>query len=91
MPNDATAIAAINERLQGVEYILLDELSMVSCEDLKILASQAAKARNIHDAEFGNLNVIFADDFAQLPPVTGHALYNGSIALRPNHNVSVKD
>ncbi|KAJ7674362.1 hypothetical protein B0H17DRAFT_946525 [Mycena rosella] len=34
IPNDGTSIAAINERLQGVEYILLDELSMVSCEDL---------------------------------------------------------
>lgn len=57
VPNDAASIAAINERLQGVEYILLDEISMVSCEGLQTLASQAAKARNIHDAEFGNLNV----------------------------------
>ncbi|KAJ7123846.1 PIF1-like helicase-domain-containing protein, partial [Mycena crocata] len=53
IPNDATSVAAINERLQGVEYVLLDEISMVSCEDLQILASQAAKARNIHDVEFG--------------------------------------
>ncbi|KAJ7085023.1 hypothetical protein C8R43DRAFT_909246, partial [Mycena crocata] len=55
---------------------------MVSCEDLQILASQAAKARNIHDAEFGGLSLIVAGDFAQLPPVTGHALYNGDIALK---------
>lgn len=81
IPNDAATIAAINERLQGVEYILLDELSMVSCEDLHVLASQAAKARNTHDVEFGGLSVILAGDFAQLPPVSGHALYNGFVAL----------
>ncbi|KAJ7828417.1 hypothetical protein B0H13DRAFT_1656304, partial [Mycena leptocephala] len=55
---------------------------MVSCEDLQILASQAAKARNIHDLEFGGLSVILAGDFAQLPPVSGHALYNGNVALK---------
>ncbi|KAJ7091586.1 hypothetical protein C8R44DRAFT_557228, partial [Mycena epipterygia] len=53
IPNDASSVAAINECLQGVEYVLLDEISMVSCEDLQTLASQAAKARNIHDVEFG--------------------------------------
>ncbi|KAJ7122696.1 hypothetical protein C8R43DRAFT_1090749 [Mycena crocata] len=46
IPNDAASVAAINERLQGVEYILLDEISMVACEDLQTLASQAAKARS---------------------------------------------
>jgi hypothetical protein len=82
IPNDAATIAAINERLQGVQYVLPDELSMVSCEDLQILASQAAKARNIHDLEFGGLSVIRAGDFAQLPPVSGDALYNGNVALK---------
>jgi ATP-dependent DNA helicase PIF1 len=82
IPNDATVIAAINERLQGVEYILLDEILMVACEDLQTLASQAAKARNIHDVEFGGLSAIVGGDFAQLPPVSGRALYDGRIALR---------
>ncbi|KAJ7710832.1 hypothetical protein B0H17DRAFT_910788, partial [Mycena rosella] len=38
--NDAVSMAAVNERLQGVEYVLLDEVSMVSCNDLQALASQ---------------------------------------------------
>ncbi|KAJ7143085.1 hypothetical protein C8R43DRAFT_892023, partial [Mycena crocata] len=29
--NDASTLAAVNERLQGVDYIFLDEISMVSC------------------------------------------------------------
>jgi hypothetical protein len=55
---------------------------MVACEDLQTLASQAAKARNIHDVEFGGLSAIVGGDFAQLPPVSGRALYDGCIALR---------
>ncbi|KAJ7149841.1 hypothetical protein C8R43DRAFT_887668, partial [Mycena crocata] len=40
LPNDAASMAMVNERLQGVEYVLLDEVSMVSCNDLQALASQ---------------------------------------------------
>lgn len=79
--NEAAMIAAVNDRIQGVEYILLDEISMVSCSDLQLLASQAAKARNVHDSPFGGLNTIFAGDFAQLPPTTGHSLYYGGVGL----------
>ncbi|KAJ7102079.1 hypothetical protein C8R44DRAFT_641175, partial [Mycena epipterygia] len=38
--NESAAIAAVNERLQGVDYIFLDEISMVSCNDLQMLATQ---------------------------------------------------
>jgi hypothetical protein len=86
--NEASEIAAVNERLQGVEYIFLDEISMVSCTDLQGLASQAARARNVHDVEFGGLNVIFAGDFAQLPPTTGVSLYFGKVALRTNASMN---
>jgi hypothetical protein len=79
--NDAATIASINERIQGVEYVLLDEISMLSCEDLQKIASQAAKARNIHDVAFGGLNMIFAGDFAQLPPLSGKSLYSGLVSL----------
>ncbi|KAJ7075577.1 hypothetical protein C8R43DRAFT_910745, partial [Mycena crocata] len=37
IPNDASSMASVNERIQGVEYILLDEISMVSCVDLQTL------------------------------------------------------
>ena len=69
--NEGTSLAAVNERLQGVDYIFLDEISMVSCNDFQMLATQAAKARNIHDDSFGGLSLVVAGDFAQLPPMTG--------------------
>ncbi|KAJ7114749.1 hypothetical protein C8R44DRAFT_629647 [Mycena epipterygia] len=54
---------------------------MVSCNDFQLLATQAAKARNIHDEAFGGLSVIVAGDFAQLPPMTGPSLYSGSVTM----------
>jgi hypothetical protein len=76
---EASSLASVNERLQGVDYILLDEISMVSCNDLQQLATQAAKARNIHDSTFGGLSVITAGDFTQLPPTTGPSLYSNLV------------
>ncbi|KAJ7114874.1 hypothetical protein C8R44DRAFT_629912, partial [Mycena epipterygia] len=38
--NEGTSLAAVNERLQGVDYVFLDEISMVSCNDLQSLATQ---------------------------------------------------
>ncbi|KAJ6487816.1 hypothetical protein C8R45DRAFT_827775, partial [Mycena sanguinolenta] len=54
----------------------------MSCNDLHILSSQAAKARNVHDIEFGGLSVLLAGDFGQLPPTTGAWLYDGRVGLR---------
>jgi putative heme iron utilization protein len=51
-------LAAISEGLQGVDYVSLDEISMVvSCNDLQLLTTQSAKARNIHDDSFGSLSL----------------------------------
>ncbi|KAJ7187207.1 hypothetical protein C8R46DRAFT_880612, partial [Mycena filopes] len=47
-----------------------------------MLATQAAKARNIHDDSFGSLNMVVAGDFAQLPPMTGPSLYSGNVTLK---------
>ncbi|KAJ6548904.1 hypothetical protein B0H19DRAFT_952760, partial [Mycena capillaripes] len=55
---------------------------MVSCNDFQLLATQAAKARNIHDDSFGSLSMVVAGDFAQLPPMTGPSLYSGKVTLQ---------
>ncbi|KAJ7153846.1 hypothetical protein C8R46DRAFT_897778, partial [Mycena filopes] len=47
-----------------------------------MLATQAAKARNIHEDSFGCLNMVVAGDFAQLPPMTGPSLYSGKVTLQ---------
>jgi PIF1-like helicase len=82
--------AKIRGRLHGVDYIFLDEVSMLSCHDMYNISAQLAKALNIFDVPFGGLNIIFAGDFAQLPPpMQSHPLYSEGVhsktdaALKP--------
>src|SRR5436305_14792091 len=63
----------------GVDYIFLDEVSMLSCHDMYNISSKLAKAMNIYDNPFGGMNMIFAGDFAQLPPVGGSSLYSKTV------------
>ena len=78
-------LAQVKERLEGVHYVFLDEVSMLSCHDMYLISSRLARIMNNHDAPFGGLNFIFAGDFAQLPPVIGHehaSLYSRSVGIK---------
>jgi hypothetical protein len=77
--SEATSIAQLKARLEGVDCIFIDEVSMLSCHDLYKISAKLAKAMNIHDLSFGGMNMIFARDFAQLPPVGGAPLYSGNV------------
>jgi hypothetical protein len=79
MRNNFTVLAQVRARLDGVDYIFLDEISMVACHSLYKISAQLAKARNIVDVPFGGVNMIFAGDFAQLPPVGGTPLYSSLV------------
>ncbi|KAF8225922.1 hypothetical protein L208DRAFT_1125838, partial [Tricholoma matsutake] len=46
-------IAQVKAQLDSVDYIFLDEVSMVACHDLYKISAQLAKARNIGDTPFG--------------------------------------
>ena len=80
--NEATNNAQVRTRLDGVEYIFLDEVSMVACDDNYKISSQLAKGLNEFGLPYGGINMIFAGDFAQLPPVFGSPLYSGSIGTQ---------
>ena len=90
-------MAQIRSKLDGVDYMFLDEVSMLSCHDMYKICSQMAKAFNNRDAPFGGKNIIFSGDFAQLPSVVGgeaSSLYSGSIGthvglgLKPHNQKS---
>ncbi|MFN8790163.1 MAG: DEAD/DEAH box helicase [Bdellovibrionales bacterium] len=57
------------KRLNEVEGVILDEVSMISGEALKLAESLARKARD-SEHPWGGLRIIAVGDFAQLPPVT---------------------
>ncbi len=79
----ATTIAQIKGRIEGVDYIFL-EVSMLACHELYKISSQLAKALSIYDLPFGGVNMIFAGDFAQLPPVGGAPLYSEHVGTQIN-------
>ncbi len=88
--NENATLAQLRGRLEGVDYIFLDEVSMLACHEMHKISSQLAKALNVHDLPYGGMNMIFSGDFAQLPPVGGSSLYSGQVgtqvdsALKPH-------
>ena len=81
----AIQLAQVKERLEGVHYVFLDEVSMLSCRDMYLISARLARVMNNLDVPFGGLNFIFAGDFAQLPPVIGHehaSLYSRTVGMK---------
>lgn len=58
----------------GVDYLLVDELSMIGCEMLHNISRALTEAKGVTKA-FGGINMILAGDFAQLPPIGDTRLY----------------
>ena len=88
--NDITSQSNVRERLDGVDYIFLDEISMVACHELYQISASLAKARNMTETPFGGLNMIFAGDFAQLKPVFGSPLYSHTVGTSLDASMSVR-
>jgi len=80
--NEATNIAQLKAKLEGIDCIFINEVSMLSCHDLYKISAKLAKAMHVYDLPFGGLNIIFAGDFAQLPPIEGAPLYSGTIGTQ---------
>jgi chromosomal replication initiation ATPase DnaA len=61
-------VGHIKAKLIRVEYVFLDEVSMLSARDLYQINLQLARVFEKAEIPFGSLNMIFSGDFAQLPP-----------------------
>ena len=84
-------LAQVWSRLEGVQYVFLNEVSMLSCCDMYLIGARLAQVLNNFDTPFGGLNMIFAGDFTQLPPVIGHkhaSLYSRTVG---NNAVSLRE
>ncbi|KAF5372660.1 hypothetical protein D9615_009864 [Tricholomella constricta] len=71
MNPSAVQLAEIKTRLAGVNYVFFDEVSMLSCRDLHRISARLVSVLGSPSIPFGGMNMIFAGDFAQLPPVKG--------------------
>lgn len=57
--------------MRGVEYVIVDEVSILSSLALYWLNKRAKQATGQQSQVFGGLSIIFCGDLAQLPPVHG--------------------
>ena len=48
---------------QGVDYLFIDEVSMIGCK-LLLQINEALRIAKENDRPFGGINIIFAGDFA---------------------------
>ena len=53
----------------ATDILIIDEISMLSCEFLEDLDQQARRYRGEPDTFFGGLQLVLCGDFAQLPPI----------------------
>lgn len=75
----------VNRRMRhmdGVEYVIIDEVSMITQDQLWMFSNVAGQTKNAGEQgiaptkAFGGLNVLLFGDFHQIPPVTGLPLYS---------------
>lgn len=62
-----------------VEYLIIDEISMVSADLLGKISTTLQYAKECPDKPFGGVNVIAFGDFFQFPPVFGWPLYSNVV------------
>ncbi|KAF5318409.1 hypothetical protein D9611_013936 [Ephemerocybe angulata] len=79
-PRGGKALDEARLRMRGVDYVFMDEISMVSCQDLYLIDARLKDITTLHDLPFGGVNIIVAGDFAQLPPAKGLSLYSGEVS-----------
>ena len=88
--NESAILNDVRARLQGVEYIFIDEISMIACHELYAISARLAQITGRHDVPFGGINIVLAGDFGQLPPVFGSPLFDGLVERYVNSRMSVR-
>lgn len=80
------ALITIQERLTQVDYIIIDEYSMLGQASLGWIDRRCRQATGLHEILFGGKSVILFGDPAQLPPVGDKPLYHSR-----NHQVQLQN
>jgi len=60
---------------ERVDYLFVDEVSMIGCR-LMLKISEALNDAKENQSPFGGINIVFAGDFSQLPPVGDTRLFS---------------
>ncbi|KAE8218026.1 hypothetical protein CF319_g8017 [Tilletia indica] len=68
-------IKYLQEKLRDIAWVFFDEVSMTSCETMAEIDQSLRVGKEVLDVPFGGVNVLFAGDLCQLPPVGATPLY----------------
>ena len=74
----------------GVDYLFIDEVSMIGCELLVDINDALIIAKESNEP-FGNMSIIFAGDFCQLLPVRNTRLYASECSITSKPSDSLTD
>ncbi|KAL8405655.1 hypothetical protein RB596_004494 [Gaeumannomyces avenae] len=74
--------AEIRRILKDIQYLFLDEKSMIGVVTLNWIDRRMCQIFEKHDLPFGGRNVVLMGDFYQLPPVMQKALFSPNDKLR---------
>ena len=69
-------LAAMREAFESIRLIIIDETSMVGCEELLFIHRRLNDIFGVNDELFGGLSVIASGDLLQLPPVMKKAIFD---------------
>lgn len=70
------ALSRLQDKLDGIEYIIIDEYSVVGQNLLGWIDKRCRQGKCEPDKPFGGLSIILVGDIAQLPPVGDKVLYH---------------
>ena len=73
-----SCLIQMQENMKGIEYIIIDEISVISQRDFAWINRRCKQATGRLDAPFGGTNTILSGDLGQLLPVQGLPLYNNN-------------
>jgi ATP-dependent exoDNAse (exonuclease V) alpha subunit len=66
----------MRQQWKDIEFIFIDEISMVPYEMLCMIDSRLRQLKKKDDKPFGGINIIVFGDLMQLPPVKGAQVFN---------------
>jgi len=70
---------------RDVEFLFIDEISMVPYEMLCMIDSRFRQLKNNEDEPFGGINIIVFGDLMQLPPVRGAQVFKQPLRFIQHH------
>ncbi|KAE8232547.1 hypothetical protein CF326_g2420 [Tilletia indica] len=74
-----------------IRWVFFDEVSMTSCEMFSDIDQSLRIGTGKLDEPFGGINVLFAGDLCQLPPVGASPLYASGSSTRQNVEIRSKE